>query len=585
MIATLFQADPSSLLQLHYFTPVGSVLTLLEQEMAKVVPVIAQEELDSFIFIQTSSGFALKAFNTPRNINVSLKLLTSQNTTESELKLLLQDIANIRRIQSEQLLPCLGIYQSQGLLGIVTEWMCNGSLNSLIHEHHLYPELPFPLLLRILSDVADGLYHLHRLDPPLLHYSLKPSNILLDIQYRAKITDYGLTYWRKQQLRSVLQSCNRSCWDLVYLPPEILEGGVPSQEGDIYSFGMICWESLSRQKPFEGKKTMLEVVTGLCNGLRPGTETEYIQSNLPQRNKLLQLIILCWHQDPDYRPQMAECAGLLKRILSTFSKEKISSAIYSLIDAKERAVNACKGSVPHALQTHVHNLEVMCRQKNSTWLMDKRVHLTTEKLSTVLDSPARSKRANQMALADITAPNTTQKRAHSGSSESVLQQHHSFSTPCTSVPHVGREVGGQCQRDPEVRQQQPLQLSGPPEHSPYHSTFQSTRCEQMLTGSCCKDSSCQILASGRQIILSCMTEGRLNHILDVLRSQQVLSKMDYEMITSFPTLSSRTRALLDTCLCLGEGAAQIVVTVLSTSKCNPLARGNHITDSPAKVNR
>lgn len=545
--------------------------TLLVQEMANVVPVIAQEELDNIIFIKTHSGFALKAFHTPQNINISLKLLTGQNTTESELKVLLKDIANTRRIQSEWLLPCLGIYQSQGLLGIVTEWMCNGSLHSLIHE--------------ILSDVADGLYHLHKLDPPLLHCSLKPSNVLLDIQYRAKITDYGLTCWRKQQLRSVLQNCNGSSWDLVYLSPEILEGGVPSQEGDVYSFGMICWESLSRQKPFEGKKTLLEVVTGLCSGLRPGTEAEYIQSNLHQRNRLLQLIILCWHQDPDYRPQIAECAELLRKILSTFRKEKISSAIYRLIDAKERAVNACKGSVPHALQTHMHNLEVMCAQKNSKQLTEKRVHLTSQRLSTILDSSARREQANQMALADITAPNTTQKKAHPGSRESALQ--HSISPSSSTVPDVGKEDGGQSQRDLKAwrQQQRPLQLLLSPEHSPHNSEFQSTHCEQTLTGLCCKGNYGQILACGRQTILSCMTEGRLNHILDVLRSQRVLSKMDYETITSFPTLTSRARALLDTCLCLGEGAAQIVVTVLSTSKCNPLVQGNHITGSPPKLNR
>ncbi|EMP42331.1 hypothetical protein UY3_00402 [Chelonia mydas] len=82
-----------------------------------------------------------------------------------------------------------------------------------------------------------------------------------------------------------------------------------------------------------------------------------------------------------------ECAELLKRILSTFSKEKISSAIYSLIDAK-----------------------VLCAQKNSNRLIDKRVPLTAQRLSTVLDSPAGREKANQMALADITAPNTTQKR-------------------------------------------------------------------------------------------------------------------------------------------------------------------------------
>ncbi|NXG35658.1 RIPK2 kinase, partial [Dromaius novaehollandiae] len=202
-----------------------------------------------------------------------------------------------------RLLPSLGIYQCHGLVGTVTEWMNNGSLHSLIHERQLYPELPFPLLIRILSDVAEGLHYLHSLGPAFCHGSLKPSNVLLDAQYRGKISDYGLTYWRKEQRRSDLQNCNhRNCQDLVYLSPEIFEGGFPSQEGDIYSFGILCWESLSRQKPFEGHKTLLEVLTKVCSGLRPEISAKFIPSNLPQRNRLLHLIVLCWHQEPDYRP-------------------------------------------------------------------------------------------------------------------------------------------------------------------------------------------------------------------------------------------------------------------------------------------
>ncbi|NXK97567.1 RIPK2 kinase, partial [Formicarius rufipectus] len=199
-------------------------------------------------------------------------------------------------------LPSLGIYQCHRLVGIVTEWMNNGSLHSLIHERQLYPELSFPLLIRILSDVVEGLHHLHSLEA-FCHCSLKPSNVLLDAQYRAKISDYGLNNWRKQQLRSNLQNCiQRNYQDLVYLPPEILEGGLPSQEGDIYSFGMLCWESLSRQRPFEGQTTLLEVLTGICSSLRPDLSEKFIPSNLPERNRLLHLIALCWHQEPDCRP-------------------------------------------------------------------------------------------------------------------------------------------------------------------------------------------------------------------------------------------------------------------------------------------
>lgn len=99
-------------------------------------------------------------------------------------------------------------------------------------------------------------------------------------------------------------------------------------------------------------------------------------------------------------------------------------------------------------------------------------------------------------------------------------------------------------------------------------------------GPCCKGNCSQILASQRGTILSCMTEGRLNHILDILRSQQMLSRIDYETIISYPTVTSRARALLDICLCLGEKAAQVVVTVLTVNKCSPLARGSHCIGWP-----
>ncbi|XP_062442135.1 receptor-interacting serine/threonine-protein kinase 2-like [Rhea pennata] len=541
--------------------------------MAKSLPVIGQEDLDSFTLTRTGSSFALKAFHVPWNIHISVKLLTSPNTTEREWKLLLQDIANIRHFQSERLLPSLGIYQYHGLVGIVTEWMKNRSLHSLIHEHQLYPELPFPLLIRILSDVAEGLHYLHSLKPALCHGSLKPSNVLLDGQYRAKISDYGLTHWRKEQWRSDLQNCNhRNCQDLVYLSPETLERGFPSQEGDIYSFGILCWESLSRQKPFEDQKILLEVLTKICSGLRPGISAKFIPSNLPHRNRLLHLIILCWHQEPDYRPHITECTRLLKGILTSINKEAISTAIYKLMDAKETALNACKGSEIYTLQTGICNSEIICAQKNKQ-VINKKIPLGVPNLSAIpLDSSANNTRRQntlEMASPSTVLCNTTTMQDHpdSGSRKSNLGP--SFSVLPLSGSTTGRE-SSLCHKDPPL----PLQQSP-----------QSMHLEQALSGPCCKGNCCQILTCRREVILSSMTEGRLNHILDVLRSQQTLSRVDYETITSYPTVTGRTRALLDTCLCLGERAAQVVVTVLSVTKCSPLAQSSHGTDCPSKINR
>ncbi|KAM6118059.1 receptor-interacting serine/threonine-protein kinase 2-like [Pterocles gutturalis] len=526
--------------------------------MAKLLPIVAQEDLDSFSLTRTSSGFALKAFHTSWNTPILVKLLTSQDTTEREWKLLLQDIANVRHYESDRLLPSLGIYQYHGLVGIVTEWMNNGSLHSLIHEHQLYPELPFPLLVRILSDVAEGLHHLHSLEPAFCHCSLKPSNVLLDTQYRAKISDYGLTNWRKQQLRSDLQNCNqRNCQDLVYLAPEILEGGLPSQEGDIYSFGILCWESLSRRKPFEGQATLLEVLAGICNSLRPGISEKFILSNLPERNRLLRLIALCWHQEPDYRPRTAECVDLLNGILTSINKEAISTAIYSLMDAKETALNACKGSETYTLQMGIRNSEVICPQKTNC-IISKKIPFVVPSLSTILLGSNANNAGGENILdtrLSHTVPQNTTKKDHPGSDR---RKSNSF---CT-IPLSGSTAV----KESSQRKDPPLGVKDRP---------QTTYPEQAATDPCCKGNCCQILACQRQTILSCMTEGRLNHILDVLRSQQTLSRMDYETITSYPTVTGRARALLDTCLCLGERAAQVVVTVLSVTKCSPLGRGSH----------
>ncbi|KAJ6666092.1 hypothetical protein lerEdw1_000996 [Lerista edwardsae] len=415
-----------------------NVLCTKNCKMSSIMPTLSQKDLESITLTRTGFGFSLKAFHPLQNKDVSVKLLTIKNSTE-----------------------------------------------------------------RILSDVAEGLSYLHHLEPPVLHQSLKPSNILLDLEYRAKISDYGLSTWRRQQLRSVLQNCNnKSCWDLLYLSPEILQGGSFSREGDIYSFGMICWEILSRQKPLKGKKTLLKAVMAVCSGVRPGIEPEYISNSLPYRNKLLQLTILCWHQEPGYRPRAEECTELLQNILGTFRKETISDAIYSLIHAKDCVIAAAKGPIHHMLKTDIQNLEVICPQNNNK--PNKIITLKTQSLSSIhLDNTAGQpeKDAKQTMVADNIPDNTALEK-----------------------------------------------------------------------GPCCKERCSAILTCSRETILGHMTEGRLNNLLDILRSQRLLSKMDYETITSFPTVTSRARALLDTCLRLGEKAAQTVVAVLSANKRSLLAQ-------------
>ncbi|ETE68474.1 Receptor-interacting serine/threonine-protein kinase 2, partial [Ophiophagus hannah] len=405
-------------------------------------------------------------------------------------------------------------------------------------HHELYPDLPVPLSIRILSDVATGLSYLHSLEPPILHHNLKPSNVLLDLEYRAKISDFGQPAWRKQQLRAALHNCNNSsCWDLLCLSPEILQGGQFSQEGDVYSFGMMCWELLSRQKPLAG------------------IEAAFIP-NVPHRNRLVQLMLLCWHQEPHFRPSATECAAFLKDILGTFPKEMISDGIYNLIHAKECAINAAKGPVSHLLETGMRNLEIICPQHNN--VPNKEIVLKPQSLSRETGNPGN--KLNQTLLVSNAPREAALGRdpstgASNGSSPpSIVLPPHSETSNNKTRP-FGNESKGHQPPFPQTVGE-PASHKNCPNSCPNSTLIDPT----------CKEKNCSILTVERETILSSMTDGRLNHLLDVLRAQQVLTRADYEMIMSYPTLTVRTRALIDTCLSLGEQAAETVVTVLSSSK-------------------
>jgi len=75
-------------------------------------------------------------------------------------------------------------------------------------------------------------------------------------------------------------------------------------------------------------------------------------------------------------------------------------------------------------------------------------------------------------------------------------------------------------------------------------------------------SCCRLLQERREAIVRCMTEGRLNNILDVLRARHALTRETYETIIATLTLTARTRCLLDICACLGENVAVLVATTL-----------------------
>ncbi len=106
---------------------------------------------------------------------------------------------------------------------------------------------------RIVSQIASALDALHAAE--LVHRDVKPSNILLDQERGALLTDFGLA---KRRDYSMLTAPGQMLGTLDYIAPEMLRGDEPGASADLYALGCVVFECLAGEPPFGGK-SMFEV--------------------------------------------------------------------------------------------------------------------------------------------------------------------------------------------------------------------------------------------------------------------------------------------------------------------------------------
>ncbi|KAK4259635.1 hypothetical protein QN277_005947 [Acacia crassicarpa] len=181
------------------------------------------------------------------NRDVAVKLLGKSKSNAQDF---ISEVATIGRIHHVNVVQLIGFCAERNKQALVYEFMSNGSLDKYIFsEKQGNTPINYEKIFNISLGIARGIEYLHRgCDMQILHFDIKPHNILLDENFNPKVSDFGLA--KLYPLDNSIVSLTNARGTFGYMAPEFLYknfGGI-SHKSDVYSFGMLLMEMAGRRK-------------------------------------------------------------------------------------------------------------------------------------------------------------------------------------------------------------------------------------------------------------------------------------------------------------------------------------------------
>ena len=168
----------------------------------------------------------------------------SQSFSISEAKARFLKEAKISgRLQHPNIVTVFDVGEDEGTLYLAMEYISGGALNQRLTDGL---EFPIAERIRILSEVADALAHAHQRG--VIHRDVKPANILLTEASVAKVTDFGIGKLLTGD--TDLTSTGQMVGSPAYMSPEQIRGDKLDVRSDIFSLGVVLYQTLTLKKPF-----------------------------------------------------------------------------------------------------------------------------------------------------------------------------------------------------------------------------------------------------------------------------------------------------------------------------------------------
>lgn len=249
---------------------------------------------------------------------LAVKVLNNNGITDKRMEeQFMAEVNTIGRTYHRNLVRLYGFCFEANTKALVYEYMENGSLDNLLFDKK--HEIEWDKLYEIAIGAARGLEYLHHFSQRrIIHYDIKPANVLLDSKFCPKIADFGLAKLCNRDTTNIMMS--RVGGTPGYAAPEVWMPFPVSFKCDVYSFGVMLFEIVGRRRNFDvdlGEsqewfpkhvwekfdKEELGVVWDKC-----GIE----EKNRGKAKTMLTVALWCVQYLPEARPSMRDVVKILE---------------------------------------------------------------------------------------------------------------------------------------------------------------------------------------------------------------------------------------------------------------------------------